>query len=321
MPCPSSSLTHRARRQTGLTLVELLVSVALSGLIAVATIALYTATTGGLKTVDAEQELQDSGRFALEQIGLAVAQAGYQNFDQTNATGSVTRYFATPTYSPIQGASNAKITSIASQAPQDFGTTNNGGFNSSDTFGVLFQGRTLAGTVNTADPSMVDCQGSSKPMPTGPNDLMVSLFWIREVAGEPHLECISNGATVRNSQPIVKGVEVFRVVYGVLRHATSPGVLAPTDARATPNAWLQAKDMTAIDWVNVAMIRVGMVIRAAPGSAQSAGPSKLYPLGQNFSAGDATLEFTPPADRRLRRVFTATFSSRNDLRSGPPPSS
>lgn len=307
------------KSQIGLTLVELLVSIALTGLISLAAISLYGVASNTMRTVDANQEILDSGRFALDQIGLAVSQAGYEALDQTGSTGSLTRQYSAnaTTYPSIQGANNAKVTSLTSQLPQDFGTNGNGGHNASDTLGVLFQGRTIvSGTTSIADPSLIDCLGKSKPYPTGVDDLMVSLFWVDLANGEPHLKCTRNGESQRETQPIVKGVETFQVMYGVGADPLKP-----------PTHWKSANTMSTAEWRQIKMIRVGLVVRGAPGSAQSAGPSVLYPLGLYFTCGststsgctpEAGLSFTPPNDNRIRKVFSATFAVRNNLAAGGP---
>ena len=40
-------------------------------------------------------------------------------------------------------------------------------------------------------------------------------------------------------------------------------------------------------------------------------PCKSNPLGKDFTNGQTGLKFTPPADGRLRRVYTTTFMLRN----------
>ena len=76
-------MTHPGLRpQSGLTMVELLVSLVLASLVTLAAIALYSVTLSSYKTVDAGQEIQESGRFALEIIGQAARLAGYQNYTQ-----------------------------------------------------------------------------------------------------------------------------------------------------------------------------------------------------------------------------------------------
>ena len=68
MPVRANMLTLR---QAGLTLVELLVAMVLMLLVAIATVAMYNVSSSSYRTVDANQELQDSARFAMEIIGRA----------------------------------------------------------------------------------------------------------------------------------------------------------------------------------------------------------------------------------------------------------
>ena len=84
-----------------------------------------------------------------------------------------------------------------------------------------------------------------------------------------------------------------------------------------PEKWVSANSVT--DWTQVNAIRVGFVLRGAPGSSQGeldttdVNDRKLYPLGKTFTGSntDAGLVFTPPNDGRLRRAFNATFTLRN----------
>ena len=161
---------------------------------------------------------------------------------------------------------------------------------------------------------MIDCQGVAQTAPLLANDLSdvaISLFWVEvDGTGEPSLQCISRGnpaSPSRNTQPIIKGVETFQVMYGV-----------DTNADSTPERWVSANNVT--NWTQVSAIRVGFVLRGAPGSSQgyqgasaTADENKLYPLGKTFTGTntDAGLVFTPPNDGRLRRVFNATFTLRN----------
>ena len=66
-------------RQRGLTLVELLVSMVLMLLVSIATVALFNVSATSYRTIDAGQELQDNGRFALEILGQAARSAGFQD--------------------------------------------------------------------------------------------------------------------------------------------------------------------------------------------------------------------------------------------------
>ncbi len=75
-----------AARQTGLTMVELLVALTLSGLIALVAIAALTVARQGFTTVDSASQLRDNARFASDLIQRIAAQAGYQDLTRANQT-------------------------------------------------------------------------------------------------------------------------------------------------------------------------------------------------------------------------------------------
>jgi type IV pilus assembly protein PilW len=303
----------RQKLQLGLTMVELMVSLVLASLITLAATALYTVALSSYRTVDASQELQDSGRFALEVIGQAARQAGYQNYVQRDGDGDEnTRRFVATSFPTVRGYNNAKVASTTNV--DDDGTTDNGGYNLSDTLAFRFHGSSLLSDPSTPDGSMLDCQGVAQNYP-GNGDLVgLSLFWVKvDSSGEPSLQCISrgdptSGTLTRNTQPILKGVEGFQVMYGLSDPAQTSG---------TPVKWVSGQNVTAADWVKVSAVRVGLVIRGDIGTAQgqssTASENKLYPLGKEFigTSTESGLVFDMPNDGRLRRVFNATYKIRN----------
>lgn len=310
-------MTHPQRYwQRGVTLVELMVSLVLASLITLAAISLYTVGLSSYRTVDAAQELQDNGRFALEVIGQAVRQAGFQNYPEGYGLRWTETYVSNSALFPtIRGYNNAKVTSITTV--DNDGANDNIGVNGSDTLALRFHGASKTSDRTKADGSMIDCQGVEQTAPFQANDLSdiaLSLFWVNTVNNEPTLQCISRGSPkapnfVRNSQPLIKGVETFQVMYGID---------SDTTANSVPNKWVSANALNATtDWVKVTAIRVGFVIRGAPGSSQSTkgttDENKLYPLGKDFTGNstEAGLVFSPPNDGRMRQVFNATFVLRN----------
>jgi type IV pilus assembly protein PilW len=86
-----------------------------------------------------------------------------------------------------------------------------------------------------------------------------------------------------------------------------------------PNRWVSAQSIPANQWSQVTAIRVGMILRGPPGSAQAAQSTvdggRLFPLGQAFVDGsaEAGLTFVAPTDGRLRKAFSATFLLRNRI--------
>jgi type IV pilus assembly protein PilW len=315
-PLFSISTCLKAARQRGLTLVELMVAMTLMGLVTVATISLYTVASQTSKTVDSSQELNDSARFAFEVIGQSLRTAGYQdylpnNVDLPKLAGTIYPAICTNATlpCPIMGFNNAIVASPTSVS--DFGATNNG--SGSDTLGVTFFGSSKPSDPAAADGSMVDCLGDAKPTPLTASDLGLSLFWVTTPSGgEPELSCIGANRA-GSSQPVVRGVESFQVMYAV-----DTAVAGTLTVSSVPSKWVSAQDVT--DWNKVRAVRVGLVLRGAIGSSQAKNASGVvdyYPMGVDFtgSSTEVGLKFTPanPNDGRLRKAFAATFMLRNSL--------
>lgn len=303
--------------QKGFTLVEVMVSMVLMALVTLATVTLYSATSQSYKTVDASQELNDSARYAFETIGQSLRIAGYQDYmhsnpDEPRLAGKI---YPSPCTSssacPVIGFNNSKLNPTTAG---DFGTTNNGGINFSDTLGVTFSGSSSLTSVSTPDKSIVDCQGVAQAAPLDATDLGLSIFWVTESNGEPELACVSRGdaslpgGAIRRSQVIVRGIETFQVMYGI-----------DGDVNSVPEKWVSAQNVS--NWLAVRAVRVGFVLRgrvgSSQGTAETAAKNKLYPLGQGFvgvigsTPAEDGFEFTPPTDGRLRRAFTSTYMLRN----------
>jgi type IV pilus assembly protein PilW len=337
----NSSLYMRSKRQIqrGLTMVEILVAMVLMLLVTLATVTLYSVNSQSFKTVDASQELNDSARFAFEVIGQSLRNAGYQEYMARSTTSAeivapagsffkstctyITLAVAAPLPCPIVGFHNSTISDANIATLYHYGTKDSGGVNASDTLAVSFYGSGTVNNANTvADGSMVDCQGVAQaaPRPDQPSDVGLSLFWIRTVEGEPQLSCISRGAVgpggTRNSQAIVRGMETFQVMYGldVNGNIEIPSTLLP-------DRWVSAAAMDTENWANVRAVRIGFVLRGAPGSAQrpasgaalTTAERTYWPMGRDFTDAntEAGMVFVAPDDSRLRRAYSTTFMIRN----------
>ena len=79
-----NGLTLGRRSQLGLTLIELLVALVISSVIAIAAIAALVVSRQGFTTVDAASQLRDNARFATDMLQRFGVQAGFR--DITDAT-------------------------------------------------------------------------------------------------------------------------------------------------------------------------------------------------------------------------------------------
>ena len=330
-------------KQSGLTLLELLVALGL-GLIVV-TIAATALMLGqqGYRAVDATTALRDRERFATDLISRVVVQAGYQDFGATNvALRSSATSLGNDPEPDIYGWNNAvyktpddlllstgtKITT--DNRPGECGSvTDTSCRNGSDVLLVRFQGVSAPSGGSTADNTMINCAGQGEAgVVTGDlNERAISMFHVaRGTNGEPALYCsyfnFTSGVWVAPA-PMIEGVETFQVLYGTdgVTAATVPSTAAGTQDSVS-DRWLRADQLTVAgnatatreNWRRVRSVRIGMTLRAPIGSAQQATTATFAPLGALYaSTADIGTNLAVAADKRLRLVSTFTVHLRNDL--------
>ena len=330
-----------ASKQSGLTLIELLVALGL-GLVVV-TIAATALALGqrGYRAVDATTTLRDRERFATDLLSRVIVQAGYQDLGATNVS---LRSTATDPEPDIYGWNNAvfktpddlllststKITT--GNRPGDCGSvTDTSCRNGSDVLLVRFQGVSTAPGGTTADNTMINCagQGERGMVTQDLNERAVSMFHVaRGTNGEPALYCSyynfsgSSPAWVA-AQPMIEGVESFQVLYGTdgVTAATVPSTAASAQDSAA-DRWLRADQLTVAgnlsatreNWRRVRAVRVGLVLRAPAGSAPQSATATFAPLGSLYAtSADVGTSLAVAADQRLRSVSSFTVHLRNDL--------
>lgn len=338
----TTSHPSRSRRQTGLTLIELLVALALGMLVVVIGIAALVMGQQGYRSVDATTQLRDRERFANDLIARVFVQAGYQDYGVTFPifrTKAIEDGKLDPSLDPepdLWGWNNAvyKVpgslalstdTQIANgNRPASCTVTDTSCRNGSDILVVRFQGVNSATDPTKADNTMINCMGQGEAaIGTDLNARAVSIFHVtRGTNGEPALSCTYyNHATGvwSTSAPMIEGVESFQLLFGT----DGVGVGAPnTAADNTPDRWLRADQLTVAgnavatreNWRRVRAVRVGLVLRGDVGSAPQASTATLTPLGSMYtdSANDTGASLNVAADVRLRLQSTFTVHLRND---------
>ena len=305
--------------QCGLSLVELLVSLAISLVIVIAASAFFLGSSRTRDTQDAASLLQDNARFATEVITRSIQQAGYQNYIWSTAGATVRREVSPPSdlQPDIRGFNNS-----AAGPSTDFTSTawghnlSSDRVNNSDALVVRFQG---SGS-GSGDGSMIDCMGIPQPEPVVSGDRSFSVYEVNQSgAGEPELRCKYSGST--QAQPIVRGVETLQFLYGV-----------DTNGDSVADTWRNAEEVDkggasgavclgsiCIErWQQVRSVRVGMVLRSPTPVAVSTptGTTTFSPLGLYFSQGISNAPDTLTvnnSDGRLRKVVTFTVNVRNTL--------
>lgn len=333
----------RTARSRGMTLIELLVAMLLGLIVIMATVAALTVARRGFTTVDAASQLRDSGRFATDLIQRIGVQAGYLDV----AFAAVQRKTAGNPAPNVSGFNNATLDAANPLTSSIARSTSVEGYGS-DILILRYQASQLhtfsddATLKAVSDQTMIDCAGN--PVATvvdldsadARDQKMASIFHVDLKQGEPTLMCTypdpASPGTFKTAS-LVQGVEQFQVLYGVdgVTPGTAPASGAPHPD--LPTAYLRADQMvvagdavgTNANWRRVRSVRIGMVLRSAPGATQMNEATDLYPFGIAKDAAtsgnvggvfkstdDKGSTFTTPVDNRLRQVVTFTIHFRND---------
>ncbi|WP_198971150.1 PilW family protein [Xylophilus sp. ASV27] len=320
-------IPHPAAQARGFTLVELLVAMGLSVLMAMAAVAALTVARQGFTVVDASSQLRDNGRYAADTLNRLAVQAGFERVifavtEPKNEVGVTTN----PPPS-VQGVDNAYASATD---PLNNYTTRTSGSTSygSDILILRYQAEETFPGSGVNDRTMIDCMGKPAKGAWSPNDRydrIDSVLYVSDSGGEPALMCNTTNVDGKPvPQPLVQGVEIFQVLYGVDGVTPNAAPSASLPAPIRPERFLRASQMvvagdeaaTNANWQRVRSIRIGMVLRGPVGSAQQRVAQTLYPFGSAAmsSSSDPGTVFNAPADGRLRQTVTFTIQLRNDQR-------
>jgi type IV pilus assembly protein PilW len=324
-------------RVRGLTLVELMVAMVVGLLIVLAAVAAFTATRRSASTVDAASQLRDDARFATDLIQRLVVQAGFEDVNM------VSRRYGTSAVDYALANDNVDIKSLqpavfgrdnaipSATDPLNSATTRAGGSLGYGSDVLILQYQTVGNTLTASDGSMIVCDGTAPKTPAiNRADRSISVLYVNVgVGGEPALTCMTLSDKGKfYATPLIKGVENFQVLYGV--DNVTPGAAPTVAATSVPNRYVRASELTVAgnevatyaNWRRVRSIRIGLVLRGPPGSAQASGTQTLYPLGgSNFASPSDPGSTFSANDSRLRQVVTFTVQLRNCQNQGFQPAS
>ncbi|MBS1187167.1 MAG: pilus assembly protein PilW [Burkholderiaceae bacterium] len=347
---PRPARTHRRTHQRGLTLVELMVSMALGLLVVLASTALLVSSKSTYTSQDDDALVRDTSRYAIENITRSVRQAAFENWDTeiTNTTGLP--------QSPIVSIPNMTANLAGLDANTLTGSTSTAGIGDKTTTGVVNGSDVLAvrffgvgtpdsGTVKvTSDSikkgygSVIDCAGFAIQQPTSQDtaedDRGWSIYYVaKDANGEPELRCKyrADGGSTWSTVAIARGVESFQVLYGV-----------DTNGDRTPNKFLTATEIDALDgtitytetdaakkklefnrktyWKKVLVVKVALLVRGMQNVQGDTSGITYNLFGPDYSSANASndtgsqikvIDLDAGVRQRVRKVFEATIQYRN----------
>jgi type IV pilus assembly protein PilW len=304
---------HSGHSQLGFTIIELLVALALSSVIAMAAVASLSVARQGFTAVDASSQLRDSGRFATDLIQRLVVQSGYQdvNFAASTRTSEFSVKGASANPEPnVIGVDNAVVkgsllpdittafltrNTASSSVTGCTSATDTACANGSDVLILRYQSSASVTDATTTDGTMINCAGAAETqVPASKDDKIISIFHVaRSSNGEPSLMCSYLGTSgAWTTQPVVQGVESFQVLYGIDGYSGTVNSSFTGTQDTVPDKYLRASQIvvggspdsvaTYNNWRRVQSVRIGLVIRGPKNSAidkSAATIAKICPLG------------------------------------------
>lgn len=307
----SAMARFRPRRQAGVGLVELMVTMLLGALITAGVISLFNANRQSFRLQDNISLAQEQGSFALEFISRDLRRAGYPG--ATNFVGGFDADFSL----------NDQVVTL----PQTVGGATVSVDFVNDQLALIYEpNRFSAQTTCTGD-----------PVPAG-TALISNRYWLRPTADNSELELVCQGFAITASegnitardaigqpQALISGVDSFQVLYGVdltpsslsacAPSARQPNLYVPGNVLAAAYAAVMAIPSTSCPtefWVSraqmVRSVRIALLMRT-PVDVDAPERDDL-----RFTLLDRVLteaNFPIIADGRVRRVFMTTVAIRN----------
>jgi len=272
------------RRQHGLTLVELMVALVLSLVLAAGVIQLFIGTKQTYRFYDALSRLQENGRFALDAMASDIRMAGYIVYPYPNPA----RNNPSPPIQPSPPWNNAL------QGPNNLND--------------LITARWFDPCPTTGCPVNSNSQQCNRQAPV--NGICSRGYSIRpRTPGGVVPTCQAAGASLflrrdnANLQELIEGVEAIQILYGVC--ATDADGDGTNDTVTSPPGYQNAAAITAAnEWSRVCSARIDLLMVSLEDRVVSQPQAIFFPPNIAW----------PVNDRCLRQVFSTTIAIRNRLR-------
>lgn len=298
------------RRQSGVTLVELMVSMTIGLFLLGAVGMIYITTSGSARSSTLESQMNEDASLALEILQQQIRLAGFSTVDTAT--------------------SKRKFSGIAVRGCDGGFTTNNGttefgtlacptATTGSDAIAVRYEATLLnsqeVGTTNLPGNCSYDSitawvagatEGSAESITLADNR-----YYIADDGDVPTLYCKGRDGSVDDgfsaAAALIPNIEDMQIQYAITN--------LPVDGEALPHqvtAYVEAADLA--NWSRVAAIRICLIARSA--QPVPTGDNSRSDLGwYRDCAGDAVTK----DDRYLRRAYVTTIQLRN-MRPGLPAS-
>jgi len=312
------------RCQSGLTIAELMISMALGLMVVMAALALLISSKSAYTTLDDAVRINDTGRYVLEIIARSVHQTSYSDWDREDARVLI----GAAKSSDVMGLDAQSLTSATPNIQSPIQKAING----SDILAVRYMG---SGNSEVGDETILNCAGFGVAPLLSADEIEDgrgwSIFYVAaDKVGEPELRCKYQGKSGWRSEAIARGVESFQVLYGI-----------DADADGLPNKFITATEVYALDenleltsedagakeaersrktnWKKVVAVKVALLVRGSQKNRTDAMGHQYDLFGSEYAhakpndIGATIKETNLPANtrNRARKIFQQTIMLRN----------
>lgn len=298
----------RTSRMTGLSLVELMVSIAIGLVITIAVVSSYIGSLGATRLSEAQVRMNEDGQAALAILAQTIRMAG-NNPKQPGYANAQPRNRITPTFI-IRGC-DGTFGNITTTTATDYGALTCTGGGSPDSIAVRYEADIFNTVPNGGQAT--DCLGQALPVITdsvlvGAPSVATNVtytvadnrFYIGTTTAvtSPGLFCVGNGSV--SPQRLVENVEDLQFEYGTAPiAATNLTVAGYIGATAVDALSLNAADR----WSKVLTVRICVLIR----SEEEVAPDTV---SAGYTQCGGATNSSPP-DLRLRKAYSTTVVLRN----------
>lgn len=310
------------RGQTGRTLIELIIAMAIGMVILTGVGALYFSSSGVSRVANQAGTAEDSGQLLMFIIGEGLKTAGYGEIVGTEFIRRAQTLFDGPT---IRGCNGSRFTDPFGAVP-DFTCA---GAVAGDQLMVRFQNRPavlqLTDATELDRASLLDCLGDNNVSqdevlqgPTARAAAGVTRRIVQNVfeLNGTTLNCRSNGGG--GNQPLVNDVVDFTVFYrfddaGLALAPTLDQNLAPAGGSVRDAAFIEAAAPNGVAWNFVTAVMVCITVASAEqGTAVLTGTTAVTRCPRTRAEAEAAVPLTENAtDGRVRRTFRQVFTVRS----------
>lgn len=307
----SSVAGQRVARQTGRTLIELLIAMLLSLIIIGAVGVLYDVTSRTSRVSQQLGNTEEQGRLALFHLAEPIAMAGSGTVT-TNAGRFQANTFVRP---HLRGCANGRFENVAAGDFDCVATALPG-----DALFVAFQAQSLTGFApQTA--ALDDCLGQDAVDVGGGLLVVENAYSITLASGVPQLACLGNGGGATHG--LVRNVEDFKVYFAMdmdawmrelgQAHTLRPSTLMTgTQISLLPGA-AEGAGSALNPWNYVVSVHVCLLLGTAESGVTPDGNSTFTPCPQTVAEAldPSSIAQQTLTDGIARRSYSQVFTVRS----------